>query len=254
MCKWLGTVIAVSMLTVACAGPVHSVRAAGMTAADPVARAVAPDHRIGALFVGSETMHSCSASVIDSATGDLILTAAHCVVGGADAYFVPGFRDDAADADYWHVDAVYLDPRWLSNTNPLADFAIARVSHDGTGTLEAVAGGGFTLGVAPHRGTEVTLTGYPFGVGGGPIGCHAATAADERGYPALVCAGLSDGTSGSPWVAGSAVTGLTGGLDGGGCDEDVSYSPPLDGAIVTLLHRAEAGGPGDDAPTALGDC
>jgi hypothetical protein len=45
------------------------------------------------------------------------------------------------------------------------------------------------------------------------------------------------------------VTGVVGGLDGGGCEQDVSYSSPFDGAIKQLLARAEAGGPGDAAPT-----
>ena len=49
------------------------------------------------------------------------------------------------------------------------------------------------------------------------------------------------------------MVGLTGGLDGGGCEENVSYSPPFDDAIKRLLARAEAGGPGDVAPTAFDD-
>jgi hypothetical protein len=72
------------------------------------------------------------------------------------------------------------------------------------------------------------------------------------GFPSLACAGLSDGFSGAPWVAGSTVTGLIGGLDGGGCDDDVSYSPRFDDAVMRLLGRAEAGGDGDSAPTAFG--
>ena len=33
------------------------------------------------------------------------------------------------------------------------------------------------------------------------MGCSAVTAALERGFPSVPCAGLSDGTSGSPWVS-----------------------------------------------------
>ena len=64
---------------------------------------------------------------------------------------------------------------------------------------------------------------------------------------------MVDGTSGSPWVSGSVITGLVGGLEGGGCQEDVSYSPPFDDAITRLLHRAEAGGPADVAPNDFDD-
>ncbi len=67
-------------------------------------------------------------------------------------------------------------------------------------------------------------------------------------YPSLLCSGLVDGTSGAPWTVGPTITGLVGGLDGGGCDETVTYSPPFDGEVVALLTRAEAGGPADPAP------
>jgi hypothetical protein len=76
-----------------------------------------------------------------------------------------------------------------------------------------------------------------------------------RGYPSLQCAGFVNGTSGAPWIANSMVTGVIGGLDGGGCQVDVSYSSPFDGAVDQLLARAEAGGPTDAAPTAyLSEC
>ena len=115
------------------------------------------------------------------------------------------------------------------------------------------AGGGLALGPAPQPGTVVTVTGYGLGVGGGPIGCRAVTAAATGGFPSLPCAGLVDGVSGAPWTTGSTVTGLIGGLDGGGCEENVSYSPPFDDQITRLLRRAEAGGPADQAPTVFDD-
>ena len=73
------------------------------------------------------SLHTCTGAVLHSAAGDLILTAAHCVAEGLDATFVAGLNDTAAPEDVWHIDAVYLDPRWVQNQDPLADFAIARV-------------------------------------------------------------------------------------------------------------------------------
>jgi hypothetical protein len=217
------------------------------------ARPMLPDSRVGAVFLGGGSMHTCSGAVLDSAGGDLILTAAHCVAEGIDAAFVPGFNKQAAPEDVWHIDAVYLDPRWVQNQDPQADFAIARVSRDTGGTIQALAGGGLSLGQAPAPGTVVTVTGYGIGVGGGPIGCHTATAQAAQGFPSLPCVGLADGLSGAPWIVGSKVTGLIGGLDGGGCNESVSYSPPFDDAITRLLARAEAGDPADQAPTVFDD-
>jgi hypothetical protein len=216
-----------------------------------VAAPVPADPRVGALFLGAGSLHTCTAAVVDSTAGDLILTAAHCVADGFDTTFVPGFTDAAEAPDPWHVDAVYLDPRWTSANDPMADYAIARVSRASGGELSP--GGGMTLGAAPGPGTVVAVTGYALGEGGGPIGCRAATTIAPGGFPSLPCAGLVAGVSGAPWVVDSTITGLVGGLDGGGCDENLSYSPPLDAAVQTLLQRAEQGGPGDTAPTAFDD-
>ena len=242
-------------LTSACANHPPVEQAATVASkTPPTAKPVPPDPRVGAVFLGGASLHTCTGGVLDSAAGDLILTAAHCVAEGVDATFVAGLKDTAAPSEFWHIDAVYLDPRWVQNQDPLSDFAIARVSRDTGGTVETRAGGGLRLGPAPKPGTVVTGTGYGMGVGGGPIGCRTAMAAPAKGFPALDCAELVAGLSGAPWIDGSTVTGLIGGLNGGGCaDESVSYSPPFDDAIKRLLARAEARAPADDAPTVFDD-
>ena len=100
----------------------------------PTARPVPPDPRVGAVFLGEGSLHTCTGAVLHSAAGDLILTAAHCVAEGLDATFVAGLNDTAAPEDVWHIDAVYLDQRWVQNQDPLADFAIARVRRGPAGT------------------------------------------------------------------------------------------------------------------------
>ncbi|MFG1929827.1 trypsin-like serine peptidase [Mycobacterium sp. NPDC048908] len=222
--------------------------------APPTAAPVPPDPRVGAVFLGAGELHTCTGGVLDSTAGDLIITAAHCMAEGTDTTFVAGLKDSAAPAAIWHVDAVYLDPRWVQNQDPMADFAIARVSRDAGGSVEAQAGGGLQLGAAPKPGTQVSVSGYGMGVGGGPVGCQTTTAPDTNGFPSVDCAQLVDGLSGAPWIEGSSVIGVIGGLNGGGCaDESISYSPPFGDAVKQLLARAEAGGPADAAPTAFAD-
>ena len=220
-------------------------------AAPAIAQPAAPDPEVGAVFLGAGSLHTCSGAVLDSPAGDLILTAAHCLVGGVDTTFVAGFNNEAAPENTWRVDVVYLDPSWVQNQDPQADFAIARVTRDAAGAVESQAGRGLALGSTPPAGTTVTITGYGLGEGGGPIACRAATAISAGGFPSLPCVGLVDGTSGAPWIAGSTVTGLIGGLDGGGCENNISYSPPFDRRLTQLLTRAEARGPGDVAPNVL---
>jgi hypothetical protein len=73
--------------------------------------------------------------------------------------------------------------------------------------------------------------------------------------PSFSCAGLVVGTSGSPWISGSTVTGVIGGLQEGGCTPSVSYSAPFNERTAVLLARAEAGGRSQGPPFAfLGSC
>lgn len=223
----------------------------------PAARPVDPDPRVGAVYLGDGDLHTCTASVLAPSSANLILTAGHCLARGVEARFVPGDGDDDGDgvveAGSWAVDAVYLDPRWVTGTDPAADFAVAHVSRSDGAGLQSVVGDGLRLATSPRPGAEVTVIGYPAGVGGGPAACRASTAPALRGFPTLHCAGIVGGFSGAPWITGSSVSGLVGGLDGGGCAEEVSYSPPFDDAVARLQARAQAGGPGDDPPPFFDD-
>jgi hypothetical protein len=252
-------VLAILLLTTAL-WPVGCARSRPATPSSPPppptsARAapVDPDRVVGAVFLGASDLHTCTGSVLRSSTGNLILTAAHCLTSDYPTTFVPGFSGQTGPAGTWNVDAIYLDPRWLVNQDPLADFAIARVSRREGGSVESLVGTGLTLGTAPAAGTVVSVTGYPLSVGGAPIGCRVPTGTASAGFPSLQCTGLVAGTSGAPWRTSSTVVGLVGGLDGGGCEENLSYSSPFDGRVVELLHRAEAGGPADTAPEVFDD-
>ena len=220
-----------------------------------VAGPVDPDRRVGAIFIDGGTLHVCTGSVVHSASGNLMMTAAHCLAGASQISFVPGFAGDAAPgpADVWKADAVYLDPRWTASKDPHADYAIARLSNEAGGSVESRAGMALTLGTTPPPGSHVTVVGYPAGVGGSPIGCQASTSVTDSGFPAVACEGLVDGTSGAPWVSGTTLTGVIGGFERGGCAANVSYSAPFDQRTAQLLARAEAGGPGDPVAGELDD-
>ncbi|MGH3635269.1 trypsin-like serine peptidase [Mycobacterium sp.] len=254
-----GLPIGLAVLLAACGGQADSApgtstpeRPVADSTSRVVARPVSPDPEVGAIFLGDGDLHTCTGAVVHSVGGDLMLTAAHCLPGGIRAGFVPGLSGAAALTDTWTVDTVYLDPRWVDNRDPHADYAIARVSRAAGGSIEAQVGSALSLGTAPAPGTPVSVIAYPMGVAGGPIGCRVATGITD-GYPTLPCAGLADGTSGAPWIDGPTVIGVIGGFEAGGCQQRVSYSAPFDEHTAALLARAEAGGPGDAAPPGFED-
>jgi hypothetical protein len=192
--------------------------------------------------------------VVHSSSGDLILTAAHCLVKDVKTTFVPGFSNSPAPSNIWTIDAVYLDPLWVAFTDPRVDYAFARVSRPTGGSIEAQVGSALLLGTAPPPGSQISVIGYAAGVGATPIGCQSRTGITLRGFPSFPCSGLVDGTSGSPWISGATVTGVTGGLQRGGCTQWVSYSAPFNERTAALLARAEQGGYGEAAPIALLGC
>jgi len=247
-------------LTIVLAGCGHQARSAPVTdhslantGSNVIAAPVNPDPRVGAIFLSSGDLHACTGSVLHSTTGNLVLTAAHCLSAGGPVRFVPGFARAAPPDDVWTVDARYLDPRWMANKDPSADFAIARVGRPAGGSIEAVVGSALSLGSTPARGTGVIVVAYPAGVGGLPVGCQTTIGLDAAGFPELPCAGLVDGTSGAPWISGSTVTGVIGGPHGGGCAENLSYSSPFDQHVSELLARAEAGSTADAPPSPYDD-
>ena len=67
----------------------------------PTASPVAANPKVGAVFQGATELHTSSGSVLHSGSGNLILTAAHCLAGGTNATFVPGFAGNYVPANAW---------------------------------------------------------------------------------------------------------------------------------------------------------
>lgn len=215
-----------------------------------------PDPTVGAIYLpglaGSaprlDLPHYCTGSVVRSPGHNVVLTAAHCVVGlGIGMEFVPAYRDGQAPYGAWDVTRVYVDQAWLAHQDPRHDFAFLRLAGQIRGgkhvEIQDVVGG-HALGTAPPAGRPVTVSGYVAGSGDEPITCAAAVYYTGA-YPTFDCPGFAGGTSGSPWITRQSVVGVIGGLDGGGCTAGTSYSAPFGADVRALYRRAVAGGVGD---------
>lgn len=229
---------------------------AGHAAASTDPRAVAT---VGALFPASVAPpHTCTAGVVDSPFGNVIVTAAHCVVGsGAGMVFVPGYDDGGAPYGSWTVTKAYAAAGWITGQDPKMDYVFLLVSPSSTNAtaapLQSVTGGNM-LGLAPSPGQRVTVAGYEVGRDDQPVICAPLVYLTGE-YPSFDCAGYVAGTSGAPWIVGyesstgaGTITAVIGGLNQGGCSPGTSYSAPFTAAIRRLLARAVAGGPADVLP------
>jgi V8-like Glu-specific endopeptidase len=213
-------------------------------------RPAAGDHvnaRVGALFAGGlGGTHYCTASVVDSPGGNMIVTAAHCLSGAdQDKVFVPGYRDGTAPDGVWQIAATVEDPGWTADGDQDADVAFALLQPLNGRTVEQVVGANR---IAVDQGFDhlVTVTGYP-DTSEKPITCSDLVDRYNDSQMRIDCTGYSDGTSGSPWLVPGqggptgdegTVIGVIGGFEAGGYTDDISYSSYFGDRIDRLYHQA----------------
>ena len=176
-------------LVVAAAFAVPGIASAKPPIGTPKAKTFSGTPTVGALF-GSATSktHFCTASVVASPHGNVLITAAHCIDGSAKGLsFAPGFRHGVSPYGRWRVTAAYLDPQWIAVQNPRRDYAFLTVAPkriSGQQTEIQTVTGANGLSTGPTRGETVTVPAYPHGKATDPITCTAKVYFDGV-YPAF---------------------------------------------------------------------
>ncbi len=217
------------------------------------AQAFAGTPAVGALFTtsaGKLGQHFCSASVVDSPAGDLVITAAHCMTGTSGTVdFVPGYNRGQEPYGVWTVAKVYVDQAWSSSSSPDDDFAFLRVIRAGSSVpVENVAGAERLATGTPASGQLVQVIGYPNATNQ-PVTCQNLLREPMAGQLEFDCGDYTDGTSGGPFLSEvdqatgqGLVIGVIGGYQQGGYLPQVSYSAVLGTNAAALYNRAVAGG------------
>lgn len=244
---WLVAVVGVGvaglLMTVLVTGPARV-----MTEAIPSAGTPA----VGALVTidgsGQLGRHFCSASVVDSPRGNLVITAAHCLAGRKPGQFafVPGYYDGQAPYGVWVVTRAITDDRWTSSADPDDDVAFLQVGRPGTSDRVQDITGADRMGTGKSPGQLVTVTGYPDDLDT-PVTCQNYAPAFSATQLVFRCGGYPDGTSGSPLLADvnpatglGTVVGVIGGYQQGGDTDAVSYSAQLGPEVAALYRDATA--------------
>ncbi|MEU4295997.1 trypsin-like serine peptidase [Kitasatospora aureofaciens] len=204
---------------------------------------------VGAVFTrNAGGDHFCTASVVDSAGLNLIVTAAHCVwdpkIGRrSDLVFVPGYRNGDTPSGVWPLVSVTVDDGWKDHADPDVDVAFAVVQAQNGQQVQQVLGAN-KLGVNRGYQLPVRITGYP-GSSDVPITCSNTTTEQSATQLRIDCPDYTGGTSGSPWVTDfdpstrtGTVVGVIGGYQEGGDSPNTSYSSYFGDRVQALYDRA----------------
>jgi V8-like Glu-specific endopeptidase len=204
---------------------------------------------VGALFTvsgGRLGQHFCTASVVNSAVKDLVITAAHCLQGKqpGQVAFVPEYHRHQEPYGSWMVTRVFVDAAWANSANPNDDVAFLVVSQPGNSNRVQEETGGENLATGRGASQLVQVIGYPDSRER-PITCTARTRAFGKRQMEFDCGGYADGTSGGPFLANvhpatgqGAVLGVIGGYEQGGNTPSVSYSARFGRTIRDLYDKA----------------
>ncbi len=214
----------------------------------------------GALFTvsnGTLGYHFCTASVVHSPHGSLLITAAHCVTGRSGTIaFVPGYHDGKMPYGSWYVSRVFVGQAWSASGSSADDVAFLQVKANSAGTQIEDVTGANQLGLDEPAGQLTQVIGYPDG-SREPVVCENQTTAFGAGSTGAAsaratqlefdCGGYPDGTSGSPFLVQvnkatgeGTVTGVIGGYEQGGDSSSVSYSIMFGSDVGTLYQTAAA--------------
>lgn len=202
---------------------------------------------VGALFHdGGNGSHFCSASVITSAHHNLLVTAAHCLLGQSNLAFVPNFHNGVRPYGTWKLTKFTIDPLFVSNHNINRDFAFAEVAPVGGKQIQDVVGSN-ALRINQGFTNKVTVIGYPSSTNRAVICSNTTKRYQNYAYQVeFDCAGYPGGTSGSPWLLDynssthhGYVNGVIGGYNGGGPNDDISTTSYFDNDIQKDYDNAQ---------------
>jgi V8-like Glu-specific endopeptidase len=206
---------------------------------------------VGALFFtsGPNQTHFCTASVVNSLTANLVLTAAHCVYGSTYASnieFVPAYHDGQQPYGAWPVQSITVASGWKKSHDPNLDFAFLAVTPPpGTSQPIQFVTGGLWLGIDAGYDHKIEVIGYN-NTGDAPIKCATTSFEFRVSQMKFFCRNYQDGTSGGPWILGyndttgtGVVFGVIGGYKEGGLYPWASFSAYFGLPTLKLFLQAE---------------
>jgi hypothetical protein len=180
--------------------------------------------------------YECSATAVDAANRNLIMTAGHCVAEPANRKlaeklaFVPAYEDEARPFGTWVFDRIVVLRSWRRKSNFNFDFSAVKLAPQGTLNLQDAVGGAAVATGLPVRQTYRAI-GYPANFDDGQTMRYCESR--FQGYdphpiahgprPIAMGCDMGFGASGGGWFVDGALNSVTSfGYDN---HPDISYGP-----------------------------
>ncbi|KAL2129303.1 hypothetical protein VTI74DRAFT_7965 [Chaetomium olivicolor] len=233
-------------------------------AATPHSASTNPRPDIGSLSYSSDASdHHCSASIVASPKGNIIVTAAHCVAGKSAVFFTPGYHDGKAPYGTWRAASIHVDPGWSTNhdidhAGSPYDYAFVVLLPQNGKNVAEVTGASLNLKTDATLPSKVQVLGYPStpNVKNGKYKdtlhwCESTVSKNGEYWETLQCVGIPGGFSGGPWIINTKdVIGVIGGKGQSLPDSDPdNYSVRFDSRVRQLYNKAVAA----EVPTGNGN-
>jgi V8-like Glu-specific endopeptidase len=221
--------------------PVHAAEAA-----TPQSKVATPRAEVGSLSdTGDPNDHHCSGSIVNSPSGNVIATAAHCVYGKSRVFFTPGYHDGQAPYGTWQSAAIHVDPGWpgssdINGAGSPYDFAFVVLQPRNGKNVAEVTGSSLNLRIDAALPADMTVFGYP-SAKDKPYLCDSNASRDGQYWETLQCLGIPGGFSGGPWVL-RGTKDLIGVIGGKGqnlpATDPRNYSVRFDNRVKALYDKA----------------
>jgi V8-like Glu-specific endopeptidase len=150
----------------------------------------------------------CSASTLNSGSKQLVLTAGHCIHGGAGKtwmtnwVFVPLYNYGSQPYGQWDAKYFTTFNSWMSSSDLNRDVGMVTMWPNQYGAVVNVVGGNGLAYNGPYN-LPITILGYPASYpydGGWQWACQGNTTRFGSEFKIALQCGFTGGSSGSPWL------------------------------------------------------
>ncbi|MFI9200282.1 trypsin-like serine peptidase [Streptomyces sp. NPDC053048] len=149
--------------------------------------------------------YSCSASALNSASKQLVLTAGHCVHGGRGGTwmtnwtYVPRYRDGNRPFGTFSAKQLRTFNTWIDRSDLGRDVGMVTTWPLNGRKLVNVTGG-HGLSWNYNRSQDITALAYPSNKGGGKLQWYCQGRTSAAGWNLKIKCGFGPGASGGPWL------------------------------------------------------